>query len=193
MTGTAFAFFAPNPRARGAHRHERRRSAAPPTNSSTRRRRLGGGWPPSPFLLRGIRFSDFRLRANAGARANAAADDVVVAAAAAGRAVQLRGARQSMALNDQAFRVVAGRGGLAAAREATRARSLNCRRSAFAATLAAMAEDDKLHPFLVDVTVNGTRVHDLPNKQSASSIKLFARASPGLWRSQSLSSSSVGR
>jgi hypothetical protein len=31
-------------------------------------------------------------------------------------------------------------------------------KSAFAATLAAMADDDKLHPFLVDVTVNGTRV-----------------------------------
>jgi hypothetical protein len=39
-----------------------------------------------------------------------------------------------------------------------RRKALNCRRSAFAATLAAMADDDKLRPFLVDVTVNGTRV-----------------------------------
>jgi hypothetical protein len=46
------------------------------------------------------------LAANAGARAIAAADDV--AAAAAGRAVQLRGHRQQAASKDQAFHCARG-------------------------------------------------------------------------------------
>ena len=115
----ALAFFAPNPRARGARRHERRRSAERPTNRWSADQPARAGWA----ALRQFRLSDIPLggeRWSSGVRGERSIMRPRASTAQPGKgqkdqrkrvfvnlygaAVQPRGHRQSMALKDQRYR-----------------------------------------------------------------------------------------